>query len=186
MSLEPPAAPPLRLWPGVAAAVILVLVRVALPAIWPEQALVAVVGGLAAAASILLWWLCFSRARWTDRLGAPLLIVVGLGACWFAADVSIAQGAMGGLLPMLALPPLTVALVVWALAASHLSALARRGTMAATILLACAAWTLVKTGGFDQSFNNDLMWRWSPTPEDSLVADSAAGTAASYGSNPHR
>ena len=103
-----------------------------------------------------------------------LLAAVGLGATWFAADVSISTGAMGGLLPMLALPPLTVALVVWALAAGHRSAGARRGTMVATILLACAAWTLVKTGGFDQSFDNDLMWRWAPSPEDRLVADATA------------
>ena len=174
MSIETPAHPPLRLWPGVTAAVLLVLVRVVLPAVWPDQTLVAVLGGMAGAAAILLWWLFFSRARWADRLGVLLLTVVGLGATWFAADVSISTGAMGGLLPMLALPPLTVALVVWALAASHLSAGARRGTMAATILLACAAWTLVKTGGFDQSFDNDLMWRWAQTPEDRLVADPTA------------
>jgi outer membrane protein assembly factor BamB len=102
------------------------------------------------------------------------LTVVGLGATWFAADVSISTGAMGGLLPILALPPLTVALVVSAVAARHLSTGGRRLTMAATILLACAAWTLVRTGGFDQSFHNDLMWRWTPTPEERLVADSAA------------
>ena len=172
MSFETTAHPPLRLWPGVIAAVLLVLVRVVLPAVWPDQTLVAVLGGLAGAAAILLWWLFFSRARWADRLGVLLLTVVGLGATWFAADVSISTGAMGGLLPMLALPPLTVALVVWALAARHLSAGARRGTMAATILLACATWTLVKTGGFDQSFDNDLMWRWAQTPGDCLVADS--------------
>lgn len=89
MSIEAPAHPPLRLWPGVAAAVLLVLVRVVLPAVWPEQTLVAVLGGMAGAAAILLWWLFFSRARWADRLGVLLLIGVGLGATWFAADVSI-------------------------------------------------------------------------------------------------
>jgi outer membrane protein assembly factor BamB len=174
MSSEIPAHPPLRLWPGVTAALLLVLVRVGLPAVWPDQTLVAVLGGLIGAAAILVWWLFFSRARWTDRLGLLLLMAVGLGATWFAADVSISTGAMGGLLSMLALPPLTVALVMWALAARHLSPGVRRSTMAATILLACAAWALVKTGGFDQSFKNDLMWRWTKTPEDLLVADAAA------------
>jgi outer membrane protein assembly factor BamB len=174
MSSETPALPPWRLWPGVTAAVLLVLVRVVLPAVRPDQTLVAVLGGMAGAAAILLWWLFFSRAPWADRLGVLVLTVVGLGATWFAADVSISTGAQGGLLPMLALPPLTVALVVWALAAGHLSAGARRATMAATVLLACSAWTLVKTGGFDQSFDNDLMWRWAQTPEDRLVADPTA------------
>jgi outer membrane protein assembly factor BamB len=179
-----PVHPPLRLWPGVTGAVLLVLVWVAVPAIRPEQTLLGVIGGLAGAALILLWWLFFSRAQWVDRLGVLVLTIIGLAATWFAADVSIATGAMGGLLPMLALPPLSVALVVWALMTRHLAAGVRRATMAATVLLACAAWTLVKTGGFDQSFDNDLMWRWAQTPEDRLVADPAAALPAPRSAEP--
>jgi hypothetical protein len=44
MSTETRAHPPLRLWPGVTAAALLVLIRVALPAIWRDQTLVAVIG----------------------------------------------------------------------------------------------------------------------------------------------
>jgi outer membrane protein assembly factor BamB len=42
--------------------------------------------------------------------------------------------------------------------------------MAAAVLLACGVWTLVRTGGFTGSFDNDLAWRWTATPEQRLLA----------------
>ena len=144
-------APATATWPGVAAAVLLVLVRVVLPAVSPEQTLVASSAAWRALRRFSCGRLFFSRARWADRLGVLLLTVVGLGATWFAADASIstrrhgrmlsdtgaaaADGGSRGLGP-----------------GNHLS-LSRRPPrhVAATILLACAAWTLVKTGGFDQA-----------------------------------
>ena len=166
--------PRLRLWPGVAAAGLLILIRLGLPAFWPDQSVFGVLGGLAGAAAIIAWWLFLSRAPWIERLGAVVLIVAGLAATWPFVHVSISTGAMGGLLPLLALPPLGVAFVAWAVATERLSAGTRRATMAATILLACGAWTLAKTGGFSTNFDNDLMWRWSQTPEERLLADQAA------------
>jgi outer membrane protein assembly factor BamB len=44
--------------------------------------------------------------------------------------------------------------------------------MAATILAACGAMALIRTGGFTASFRNDLHWRWTQTPEERLVAQS--------------
>ena len=165
---------PLRLWPGVLAAVLLLTTRFGIPVFLPEQTIYGVIGGFAGAAAIAVWWLLFSRAPWVERLGAIVLMIVGLAATWPFVDVSISTGAMGGLLPMLAVPTMTVALVAWAVASRQLSTGSRRATMVATLLLACGAWTLAKTGGFTTSFDNDLMWRWSPTPEDRLVADRSA------------
>src|SRR5580765_1897912 len=165
---------PLRLWPGVLAAVLLLTTRFGIPVFLPEQTIYGVIGGFAGAAAIAVWWLLFSRAPWVDRLGAIVLMIVGLAATWPLVDVSISTGAMGGLLPMLAVPTMTVALVAWAVVSRQLSTRPRRATMVATLLLACGAWTLAKTGGFSTSFDNDLMWRWSPTPEDRLVADRSA------------
>ena len=42
----------------------------------------------------------------------------------------------------------------------------------AALLLACGVWTLIRTGGFTGSFDNDLSWRWTPT---------AGGAAAGAG-----
>jgi len=166
--------PQLRVWPGVLAAVLLVLIRLGLPLVWPEQTLVGVLGGIGGAVAIIAWWLFFSRAPWSERLGAIVLMVAGLAVTWPFVDVSISTGAMGGLLPLLAVPPMGVAFVAWAVATRHLSNGTRRATMAATILLACGVWTLAKTGGFSSTFDNDLTWRWAQTPEDRLVADASA------------
>src|SRR5215472_14342305 len=102
---------PLRLWPGVLLAVLLVLVRYVVPVVAPALMLYGVLGGVVGALLIVLWWLLFSRARWFERLGAVALMLVALFASKRIVDVSIATGAMGFLLPFLAIPTLGVAFV---------------------------------------------------------------------------
>src|SRR5262245_11101599 len=173
MSLEPSTAAtrkPLRLWPGVVIAVALVGARFGLPLVAPDFALYAVLSGLVGGIAIVVWWLFFSRAPWLDRLGAVVLMIAGIFATWPLTHVSIATGAMGMILPILAIPGLGVALVAAAVVSRNFAISRRRATMAAAILLACAAWTLVRTGGFTGNFDNDLAWRWTPTPEERLLA----------------
>ena len=59
----------LRLWPGIVLAAVLVLLRYVLPPIVGEAELfgfplviVGIIGGVASAAAIAIWWLFFSRA----------------------------------------------------------------------------------------------------------------------------
>ena len=61
---------PLRLVPGVALAALLILIRFVPPLVHPEGGLVAILGSVDVAAMILLWWLFFSRAPWSERIGA--------------------------------------------------------------------------------------------------------------------
>ena len=42
--------------------------------------------------------------------------------------------------------------------------------MVATILLACGVWTLVRTDGITGDGGSELAWRWTPTPEERLLA----------------
>src|SRR5580700_10504336 len=111
---------PLRLWPGVVIVTLQLLLRFAVPAIVPGALLVGVMavplGGLA----VIIWWLFFSRARWSERLGAIGLIVVALFVTRRFINVSIATGAMGMLFPILSIPVATFALVAWAVATSRL------------------------------------------------------------------
>ena len=68
---------PLRLWPGVAALVLQWFFRFGLPKIAPENRVI-YFGVMAAAVMglvIVLWWLFFSRARWSERLVAVGLMV---------------------------------------------------------------------------------------------------------------
>src|SRR5262249_45316514 len=139
---------PLRLWPGVMIVTVQWFLRFGLPVIAPDALLVSVMGGFGGGVAILLWWLFFSRAAWVERLGAIVLMVAGVFGALRIADKSIATGAMGLLLPILSIPILSLALVVWAVATRNLTNGMRRATMAATLLLASASLTLVRTGGF--------------------------------------
>jgi outer membrane protein assembly factor BamB len=128
-------------------------------------------GGLA----IVLWWVFFSRAPWSERLGAIVLMIAGMFATKSIIHVSITTGAQGILLYILAIPGLCLAFVAWAVATRNLSDGLRRVTMVATILLACGAWGLVRTGGFTAAnLHHDLHWRWTQTPEERLLVQSGS------------
>src|ERR1035438_5481067 len=160
---------PLRLWPGVVAVVLLCLVRFGVPIVMPEDFGFAILGGLLCALAIVVWWAFFSRATMLERWGAVVLMIVALLATSRIIHVSIATGMMGMMFPIYAIPVVSLALGVWALASRRLSDRPRRATMVATILLACGVWTLLRTNGVSGA-GSDLAWRWSKTAEQRLLA----------------
>lgn len=161
---------PLRLWPGVAIVLVQWAARFGLPVLGFEFVIYAVAAGMAGGLALIVWWLFFSRALLLDRIGAIVVMVVTMGATWPFLDVSIATGAMGAMFPLLAVPGLCLAFVLWAVASPHMPQRLRRPAMVAAIALACAVWTLLRTGGFTGSFDVDLAWRWTPTAEQRLLA----------------
>ena len=161
---------PLRLWPGVVIVILQWLVRFGVPVVAPDAMPLAVIGGLVGGLAVVAWWVFFSRAPWSERLGAVALMIVALFATKRLLHVSIAAGAMGMLFFVLAIPVLSLAFVAWAVASRRLSNGPRRAAMVAAILLACGGWTLVRTGGFTSNLDNDFAWRWSQTPEERLLA----------------
>lgn len=166
---------PPRLWPGVLAVVLQWLAWIALPAAAPEAALYGILGGVfGGGLAVLLWWLFLSRVPWPERLGALALMPVALFATSRVAHESIATGSMGMLLPVLAIPVLCLALVGWAAAARRLAPGRRRASLAAAVLLSCGAFTLLRTGGISGEGASDLHWRWTPTPEERLLASAGA------------
>jgi len=173
------ARKPLRLWPGVVIVIMQWLVRFVLPVAVPGTTTYGVIGGIIGGLAVVLWWITFSRAPWLERLGAIVLMIIALFATSRIVDVSIAEGAQGMLLPLLAIPVLSLAFVVWAVGTRNLPDGARRSTMVAVILIACGGWAFVKTGGLTANFQNDLQWRWSRTSEDRLLAQSEAEPAGS-------
>jgi outer membrane protein assembly factor BamB len=163
----------IRLWPGVIAAALLLLVRLVVPLILPESPILGVIGAVVCALAIVVWWLFFSRAPWSERLGAIAVMIVGLFATSRFVDQSISNGMMGMMLPIYATPALTVALVGAVVASRRLSSGGRRTAIAAAILLACGAFTLLRTGGISGGGISDLHWRWTPSPEEKLLARAA-------------
>src|SRR5215471_17063650 len=169
---------PWRLWPGVVAAVLGLLVWFIPPIVSADLTLYGLMGGLICALIIHMWWLLLSRAPWSERVGAFLLMVLAMLATSRVVDKSIANAGMGRMLPILSVPVLCLALVCGAVVAHRLSSLPRRLSMALAILLGCSAFTVVRTGGISGSGNSDLHWRWSKTPEERLLAQDASSGEA--------
>ncbi len=172
-----PSAKPLRLWPGVVIVVLQWVFRFGLPAVMPDASSIGILVGLGGGLAVVLWWLLLSRARWPDRLGAVLLMIVVLFAIPRVLDESIAKGAMGMLFPLLAVPAISLAFVVSTVATRHLSGGSRRAAMIAAILLASGVWALVRTGGVTGNFSSELHWRWAKTPEERLMSQSGSEPA---------
>ena len=72
---EPTPRKPLRLWPGVVIAILQCLARFVVPIFVPEATLVGLLAGPVGALAIVLWWVFFSRAPWSERLGAVGLML---------------------------------------------------------------------------------------------------------------
>jgi outer membrane protein assembly factor BamB len=166
----------LRLWPGVILAIALVLMRYVVPPIAGDAeisevpiGLIAVMGGMLCAVGIVLWWLLFSRAPWSERLGAIGLIVVAVFAMRAIVHASIRGGMMGMMLPVYSVPILCLALVSWAVATRHFAPGVRRVSLVAAILLACVPWMLLRTAGLNAA-GAEFHWRWTETPEQRLLA----------------
>jgi outer membrane protein assembly factor BamB len=167
-------AKPLRLWPGVGLGLIVLLARFVLPLVFPDAGLYGMLASFAAAVLVLVWWVAASRAPWQERVEAVALVTIGFLATPPLLHASIRGGGMGNLFWVLALPFLAIGFVVWAVATRNLTGgLARRGTMAAVLAVIFGAFTLLRTGGVTNDFDNDLAWRWSPTPEEKLLAQAA-------------
>jgi outer membrane protein assembly factor BamB len=164
------ARPPLRLWPGVVLVILQWLGWRAVPAIVPEATLYGVIGGLVCGPVLVVWWLFFSRAPWSERLGAVALMIAALAATPPLLHESVAQGNMGFQFLGHVIPVLSLAFVVWAVATRRLPDGLRRVTMVATILLACGAFTLVRSKGLRGDGSPEFAWRWAETPEERLLA----------------
>ena len=102
---------PLRLWPGVIAAVLLLLFMFAVPMVIPDTFLLGMIGGLASGVAILVWWVLFSRAPWSERVGTIVVMIVALFATSRIVHPSIANAGMGMLLPIFGFPVLSFGLV---------------------------------------------------------------------------
>src|SRR5262245_35108079 len=161
---------PLRLWPGVVFAVVVVFALFVVPVAMRDQLMYGMFTGVGAGLAIAVWWVFFSRAPWTERLGAVVLGVVALLAVKRVVDPSVAGAAMGMMLPLLGIPIVGLGLVCGALVGWRFGAGPRRATIAAGILLGSSAFAAVRTGGITGDGVSDLHWRWTKTPEQRLLA----------------
>jgi len=165
---RPVAAPPPRLWPGIAVVVLMLLV------VWVPgwlgassfftRFLCMFWGPIAATAGVAVWWLFFSRVRWRDRL-------LGLAAFAVGAGATAALSAFPFMaLIVYALPVVLTAWVLWLVVTAFLPWPVRSVGLMAVLLLTWLAYTCIRLDGLDGSMNGKLVWRWSQTAEDRYFA----------------
>jgi outer membrane protein assembly factor BamB len=162
---------PLRVWPGVAAVVPQWLAWFVFPLLAPDLSIYGMLAGAVLGVVTIAWWLFFSRAAWLERIGAIVLMIVAVVATRPLVDESISDAGMGRLMYVYSLPLFGLAVVLWALAARGLRNGPRRAALVAAILLACGLFTVVRTGGITGDAKSDVHWRWTPTPEERLLAE---------------
>ncbi|MBT3250788.1 MAG: PQQ-like beta-propeller repeat protein [Candidatus Marinimicrobia bacterium] len=163
----------LRLWPGIALGVLLLIFKIVIPMVLPDALGIAMFGGLILGIAVIIWWLFFSRAPFLDRFGALFLMVLTLIMVRPFLHKSIAEAGMGFLFPIMAIPILCMVFVLWAVISQRIPDNIKRLTMAVTIVLTVSSWTLIQTGGINNSGESDISWRWSLTPEELLLTQSA-------------
>jgi len=161
-----------RLWPGVVIVLLQWLAWFVVPIVVSGimAGYIGAFGRLFGGLAILVWWAFFSRAPRSERWGAVVLMIVALVTTSRIIHESIATGNMGVMFPLYAIPVLSLAFVVWAVASQHLSDRPRRAAMVATILLACGVWTLLRTDGITGGGAGQFAWRWAETAEERLLA----------------
>jgi outer membrane protein assembly factor BamB len=162
---------PLRLWPAVVIAIVQLLVMFGAPVVAPDSGmLIGMLGGVVGALAILVWWLLFSRARWFERVGAIVLMVAAVFATRAVAHASMVGAGQGMMIFFLPTPYLALALVAWAVATRHLEDGVRRAALVAAVFLACAPFDIIRTAGIKGGAGGEFHWRWTPTPEQLLLA----------------
>jgi outer membrane protein assembly factor BamB len=168
-----PSARPLRLWPGVTLAALLLILKVIAPVVAPQSTPMGVLAGPVVGLLIVIWWTVFSRAPQVERWGGLIVLLAALLATSRFLHVSIATGMMGYLFPVYAIPMAAIGLVGAAVLTRRMALGPRRLIMAAAIVTACGAFAFLRTGGFSGYIDHDFAWRWSQTAEERLLAQAA-------------
>ncbi|MGE0464807.1 MAG: PQQ-binding-like beta-propeller repeat protein, partial [Vicinamibacterales bacterium] len=142
-------------------------------------------GGALGVAVALVWWVLLSRAPWSERVAAVVVMAGVLAVAWRFVHPSIANGFMRQMPLVFGTPLLALGLIAWAaMVRRRYSGAARFVSMAACVALAGSALTLVRTGGITGDADSDLHWRWTPTPEERLLASPSMPTASSTAPHP--
>lgn len=162
----------LRVWPGIVLVVLQWTARFGIKAVIPgiEGFSLSMMVSFVFTILLIVWWTFFSRVKWRERLGGLAFVALALGVTWLLRHESM---WIAWLLAY-AVPFLSLALVLWAVLTRRLPDRLRHATMAATILIACGAWLLVRQDGINGDHKAAFGFRWSASAEERLLAETQA------------
>ena len=162
----------LRLWPGIALLAVFWLVRG-----WASIGEFAtykffvgmLIAPLVVLLGLLLWWLLASRLRWFDRLLVVGTFVAVTTVTLVAADPSF----RGMALVVYALPIVVTAWPGWLAISFRFPWPVRRAGVLLVLVAVGIGCSLLRIDGLDGDFVAKFSWRWTPTPEQKLLAELA-------------
>jgi outer membrane protein assembly factor BamB len=160
---------PLRTWPALLLVGLIFVMRFVpryleggLSRYW----MFAVFGPMLCSVLLIMWWLTASRATWKERLFGTLGLIASLAVTLMLVDPTMrGPGTTYLTLPM--------GMVVFALGVTWLSKHRPAIRTGLGILLALAGFgfsALLRNEGMTGSYDLGTHWRWSPTPEASMLA----------------
>jgi outer membrane protein assembly factor BamB len=152
----------------VAIVAVIWLARLAMPLAGVEtttEFIVRILGGFIGAFAVLVWWLFFSRAPWSERLGFLAVLIAALAATWLVTHPSMVVWFLWYSAPLMSL-----ALVGGAVLGRRLASGSRSALIAAAMFLTCAAATPFRIVGVTGNGVAQFTWRWAATAEEQLLA----------------
>jgi outer membrane protein assembly factor BamB len=172
---------PLRVRPAVVLALLIVAIRLVVPAMAPRAmlfgaslgVLTLLAGAVIGLVTLFGWWLFFSRAPWTERLIVLALMFAAVAAASRLIHPSFGTGFQQGLLAMLVIPALAVSLAAVAVAFRDTPGRARISASAIATAMVCAVFVMLRTDGITGDGKSQLHWRWTRTAEQRVLDEEA-------------
>jgi outer membrane protein assembly factor BamB len=131
-------------------------------------------GSMILAVLFAIWWLFFSRVRWTERLfGLLACAVIGAIAHRYFHPKLQGTGLDQALftISFYVLPVVTTGWVLWLLIARSLSRPIRLAGLFVVFLLTWGYFTAVRLEGVTGGFSPEFSFKWQPTAEDRFLAE---------------
>jgi outer membrane protein assembly factor BamB len=177
---EEPGMPPsstleprrLRLWPAIGISFLMLAACFGTGFVIPgtiPQFMAMLWGPMIGGPLMVLWWLFFSRAPWTDRVvGLALLAAVAAATYYLAHPTAKPLGLL-----INGVPTVSAIMVAWLwLMDGRVSQSIQRWSSAVLLIIATGIWGCIRVDGIDGSLSSYLSWRWSPTKEEQFLASS--------------
>jgi outer membrane protein assembly factor BamB len=165
-----------RLWPAVVLVALFWFAFVIVGAL-EKPYFIGFLYGMAAPAVLLLlfsvWWWCNRRIPLGDRAYGCLLVLAGGVVVAPFCHRSIQFG-----LPTVGLPVALTLLTLWLLVVQWTGFAWKRLGLLAVLALGWGYFALIRIDGLNADLQSTTRWRWTPTPEEALLAEKARAPQA--------
>lgn len=165
----------LRTWPALLLAVLMVGLRYG-PGLLEDGGtkyfMIAAVGPMICCLLILIWWLAASRATWKERVFGFL----GLTGCVVVAALLIDPSMRGPGIIFVVIPLGLILFVAGVSVLRNRPPLKRTGAALVLALIGCCLPAMLRNEGMSGDYALVLHWRWTPTPEELMLADRESST----------